>query len=121
MDNKTLKKEYVVDANGKKLGRVASEAAALLMGKNLTSFVRNSHPEVKVTIANASKADLSEKKKIEKVYKRYSGFPGGQTVESLEKVIEKKGHKEAFRKAVKGMLPKNKLQTEMLKNLYITE
>jgi large subunit ribosomal protein L13 len=113
---------HTLDAQGKKLGRVASEAAALLMGKNTITFVRNAAPDVKVVIVNASKADISEKKKVEKTYKRYSGFPGGQTVESLGKVSKSaKGYSEVFRKAIKGMLPKNKLQTPMLKNLSITE
>ncbi len=112
---------YTIDAKGKKLGRVAGEAASLLMGKNTITFVRNSIPETVVTIINASKADISLKKMDEKVYKRYSGFPGGQTVEAMGKVIKSKGHAEVFRKAIKGMLPKNKLQTPMLKNLIITE
>jgi large subunit ribosomal protein L13 len=113
---------YTIDAQGKKIGRVATEAAAILIGKNTTTFVRNAHPDVKVVITNASKADISEKKKEQKQnYKSYSGYPGGLRIQSLGLVIEKKGAKEAFRVAVKGMLPKNKLQTRMLKNLTITD
>ncbi len=112
---------HTIDAKGKKLGRVATEAAAILMGKNTTTFVRNAIPEVKVTIINAAQADISEKKQSEKTYARYSGFPGGQTVESLGKVASQKGFKEVFRKAVKGMLPDNKLKTPMMKNLTVTD
>jgi large subunit ribosomal protein L13 len=115
------KKEYTIDATGKKLGRVASEAAKFLIGKNLTSFVRNAHPVVTVNITNVSKADISEKKLREKTHARYSLYPGGLVKEPLAKTIEKKGYSEIFRMAIKGMLPKNKLQTPMLKNLNITE
>lgn len=115
------KKEYVIDAAGKKLGRVASEAAKLLIGKNLTVFVRNAQPDVTVKVVNCSKADISEKKLREKTHARYSLYPGGLVKESLAKTIEKKGYGEIFKLAIKGMLPKNKLQTPMLKNLVVTE
>lgn len=115
------KKEYTIDAAGKKLGRVASEAAKLLIGKNLTTFVRNACPEVTVKVVNTSKADIAEKKLREKTHSRYSGYPGGLVKEKLERTIEKKGYSEVFRLAIKGMLPKNKLQTPMLKNLVISE
>lgn len=116
-----MTKTYTIDAKGKKLGRVASEAASILMGKNTATFVRNAIPSVKVTIVNASAADISDKKKEEKTYSSYSGFPGGLKVEKLGKVASTKGYKEVFRKAVKGMLPKNKLQTPMMKNLAVTD
>ena len=115
------KKEYVIDAAGKKLGRVASEAAKLLLGKNLTSFVKNAHPAVTVKIINTSKVDISEKKLKNAYHARYSLYPGGLVKETLAKTIEKKGYGEIFKLAVKGMLPKNKLQTPMLKNLVVTE
>lgn len=114
-------KTYTIDAKGKKLGRVASEASAILIGKNLTTFARNTHPDITVTVVNASHIVADDKKKDEKTYTRYSLFPGGQTVETMAKVIEKKGYSEVLRKAVKGMLPKNKLQTPMMKNLIVTE
>jgi large subunit ribosomal protein L13 len=116
-----MKKEYTIDAKGGKLGRVASEVAKLLIGKNLTTFVRNSHPDVSVNVINASQLDVSDKKLREKTYARYSGYPGGLTKEKMARTVEKKGFSEALRKAIKGMLPKNKLQTPMLKNLIITE
>jgi large subunit ribosomal protein L13 len=117
----TNKKEYVLDANGKKLGRLASETATILMGKNRPDFVRNAIPEVKVKITNAGKIFTSNQKMIDKVYKNYSGYPGGLRERSMKKVISDKGMKEVLRIAVKGMLPKNRLRDRMMQNLIITE
>ena len=113
--------EYTIDAGGKRLGRIASEAAKLLMGKNRTDFVRNKIPNVKVNIINSSKADIRNKKIDSKTYKTYSGYPGGLKVQGMKKMILDKGYKETFRKAVHGMLPSNKLRPEMMKNLNISE
>jgi large subunit ribosomal protein L13 len=119
---KTLKNmEYQIDAQGKKIGRVASEAAKLLMGKNRTDFARNVVPAVKVKITNASRADVTNKKMTSVEYKSYSGYPGGLKTRSMKKVVSDKGYKELFRKAVYGMLPTNKLRSQMIKNLVITE
>lgn len=113
--------KYTLDATKQSLGRVASAAAALLIGKNKETFVRNRAPKVEVQIINAGKLTITEKKKREKIYVSYSGYPGGIKFKSLEKVIEDKGVKEALRKAVLGMLPKNKLKREMILNLKISE
>jgi large subunit ribosomal protein L13 len=113
--------KHVIDAQNKKLGRIASEAAALLMGKNTAAFARNVVPEVKVEIINVSKADISTKKKGEKFYITYSGHPGGQKREKLGDLEARKGITEVFKRAVKGMLPDNKLKTKMLLNLTVTE
>ncbi len=112
---------HTIDAKGKKLGRIATEAAVLLMGKNLPTFKRNAVTEVKVSITNASKISASEKKMLEKDYARYSGYPGGLTKETMAHLSERKGYSEVVRKAVFGMLPKNKLQRQIIKNLTITE
>lgn len=116
-----MKKIHTIDAQAKKIGRVSTEAAKILMGKNDTSYAANVLADVEVRIINAGKADVSEKKKNEKVYRRYSGYPGGLIDTTLKRMIEKKGVSEAFRIAIKGMLPKNKLQAKMLKNLIVTE
>lgn len=121
MANDTNKKEHQIDAGGKKLGRVATQAAVLLMGKNRTDFVRNAIPTVKVKISNASKLSVTAKKMSQKNYKRYSGYAGGLKETSMKKVVSDKGMKEALRVAVRGMLPKNKLRNRMMKNLIITE
>ncbi|MBI3633122.1 MAG: 50S ribosomal protein L13 [Candidatus Vogelbacteria bacterium] len=113
--------EYTIDAKNRTIGRVASEAASILMGKNKAQFSRNIAPQVKVIIENASKARVPENKLIQKYYFRFSGYPGGRKGESMEKVIAKKGFKALFESAVYGMLPKNRLRKPMLKNLNITE
>ncbi|MEK7514614.1 MAG: uL13 family ribosomal protein [Patescibacteria group bacterium] len=114
-------KEYTLDAKGKKLGRVASEAAKILLGKDKSDFMKNTVALVKVKVVNASGLLITEKKKCEKTYARYSGYPGGLRHESLEDIIEKKGCKAALWEAVYGMLPGNKLRTPRLKNLIISE
>lgn len=116
-----MKKEHTIDAEGKKIGRVSTEAANILMGKNDPSFEKHVAVPVKVHIVNASKADISEKKANNKKYTRFSGYPGGLKEESLRKLIEKKGYGEAFKKAVYGMLPGNKLRAVRMKNLIVTE
>lgn len=112
---------HTIDAQNKKLGRVASEAATLLMGKNLTSFAKNKVVPVKVSIINASKADLGTKKLADKEYVTYSGYPGGIKHETLAHLKGRRGMSEVFRRAIDGMLPKNKLKAKMLKNLNISE
>lgn len=112
--------EYTLDATNKKLGRIASEAALILRGKNTAHFSPNVLADVKVIITNASKVDMTPAKLNEK-YARYSGYPGGLRFEKRERTIEKKGYAEVFEKAVRGMLPNNRLRARMLKNLIITE
>lgn len=120
MTTETTKTEYTIDATGKRLGKVATEAATYLIGKNLPTFVKNIAPDVLVTIENASKLDIPEKRKND-IYQSYSGYPGGRSEETLEHLGERLGYSEAVRRTVKGMLPKNKLQSVRMKNLIVTE
>lgn len=113
--------EYTIDAQNKKLGRIASQVATILMGKNRPDFVRNAIPSVKVTVVNAGKIAITNKKMEDKVYKNYSGYPGGLRERTMKKVVTDKGMKEVLRIATKGMLPKNKLRDRMMKNLTISE
>lgn len=113
--------KHTIDAKDKKLGRVATEAASILMGKNDTDFVRNKVVGAQVHIINASLVDISEKKLKDKSYKSYSGYASGLKTTTMDKKIEKKGYSEIFRIAIKGMLPKNRLQIQMLKRLTISE
>src|SRR5680860_27478 len=110
---------YTIDAQEKKLGRVASEAAKILMGKNTATYKANVAPDVVVTITNASKLDISEKKRGDKIYTHYSGYPGGLKSETLGDVLDKKSHAEALKRAVYGMLPANRLRKIMLTHLVI--
>ncbi len=113
--------KYTLDAQNKKIGRIASEAAKILMGKNTTTYVRNAIPNVEVEIINTSKADISLQKVNQPLKPRYSGYPSGIIVETVASTIARKGHKEVFRKAVYGMLPTNKLRAKMIKRLKISE
>lgn len=113
--------EHTLDAKDLKLGRVASKAASILMGKNTTKYERNKIPDVSVHIINASKIDLSEKKRRLVKHETYSGYPGGLRKLDLDTVIAQKGYTEAFRLAVYGMLPSNKLRSKMMTKLKITE
>jgi len=113
--------EYTIDAQNKKLGRIATETATILMGKNRADYVRNAIPEVRVNIINAGKIETTDQKMIDKVYKNYSGYPGGLRERTMKKVVSDKGMSEVVRIAVKGMLPINKLRPRMMKNLIITE
>lgn len=113
--------KYTLDAQGKRIGRVTSEAASLLMGKKTVSFVRNKAPDIQVEIVNASKAWIDEKKGQNKKYVSYSGYPGGIKEETLAHLSGRRGAGEIFKNAVNGMLPKNKLRNQMMKNLTIIE
>ncbi len=113
--------DYIIDAKGKKLGRVAGEAASILMGKNDVTFERQNISKNKVIIENASLANISEKTLSTKEYEKYSGYPGGLVYEKMKRVIEKKGYAEVFRLAIMGMLPANRIAEKMLKNLTIKE
>jgi len=110
-----------IDATGRRLGRVSSEIATLLMGKNTRNFQRHIALDVSVTVSNASKMDFSKKKLKTKIYTHYSGYPSGLKKQSAQQIIDKKGYSELIKKAVKGMLPGNKLKDIRMKNLTITE
>ena len=112
---------YTLDATNKKIGRVATQAAVYLMGKNTLDFKRNGIPAVTVEITNTSKADIADGKRAQKTYSRYSGYPGGLRQPTMIQVIAKKGYSELFKEAVSGMLPKNKLRSKMMNNLIIKE
>lgn len=120
MEVNTVTKEYVIDAEGKKLGRIASQVAMILRGKNSADFKPNAVSGNKVTIKNAAKVSLTPFKMGEE-YTRYSGYPGGLTREKRDHMIARKGYKEVFEKAVYGMLPNNRLRARIMKNLTITE
>jgi large subunit ribosomal protein L13 len=113
--------KYTLDAENKSVGRIATQAAVFLMGKYRSDFAKNKIPNISVSITNASKAKIFGAKLLQKTYSRYSGYPGGLKQPTMKKVIEDKGYSEVFREAVSGMLPKNKLRAQMMKNLTVTE
>lgn len=114
-------KKYVIEAKGRVPGRIATEVATILMGKNRTDFARNKIPDVEVEVISASSMTLSPKKLKEKMYYTHSGFPGNLKIRSQEQILKTKGAGEILRRAVYGMLPKNKLRPRMMKNLKIKE
>ena len=89
--------------------------------RNTPDFEKHKVADNTVVVDNASKLSISDKKKEEKEYERYSGYPGGLKIDSLAKLIEKKGYGEVIRNAVYGMLPANKLRARLMKNLIINE
>lgn len=116
---KNIKREtHTIDATGKILGRLATEVATLLMGKNKPSFVPYLDTGDFVVVTNASKVKLTGKKMQEKKYTRHSGYPGGLRVETFDKmVVRKPGF--VIEHAVLGMLPGNKLGKAMIKKLTV--
>ncbi len=114
-------KEYTIDASNKSLGRVASEIAAILNAKDNIAFVKNRVVDVLVTVKNASQVKVTGNKMNEIVHKSFSGYPSGLKERPLSYVAANKGFSEIIRHAVKGMLPKNKLQDVRMKNLVVEE
>ncbi len=108
-----------IDAHNKTLGRVASAAAKALLGKHDAAFAKNVVAEGEVKIVNANSLKISGDKAKQKEYIRYSGYPGGQKSETYEQVVARRGNREVLRRAVLGMLPKNRLQMRRIKNLVI--
>jgi large subunit ribosomal protein L13 len=117
----TTERTYSIDASAKSLGRVAAEAAKALMGKTRADYTPHIESNVKVTVKNVSKLYIREKKRTQKTYMTYSGFPGGLRKESLANLTARKGSGEALRRAVRRMLPRNTMLTARMKNLIITE
>lgn len=109
---------YLVDVDSKVLGRVATEIANVLRGKNKPTFTPSVDTGDFVIVVNAEKIALTGKKLSDKTYYSHSAFPGGLKEISAGKLIDKKPE-ELIKKAVKGMLPKNKLARHMLKKLKI--
>lgn len=112
-------KKYTINVKNKSLGRVASEAAAILRGKKEIDFRDNRVADVQVNVVNVNEIIVTGHKTEQKTHKKYSGYPGGLRSVSLGKVLKEKGYPYVFKKAVLGMLPKNKLQKQMIKNLTI--
>jgi large subunit ribosomal protein L13 len=118
--NKTSinKKFYVVDASEKVLGRLASQIASALIGKNKTDYTPHSDNGDCVIVLNAGKVKLSGTKLNSKEYITYSGYPGGQKRISASDLVNKRPIA-LIEEAVKGMLPKNKLGAEMYRSLFV--
>jgi large subunit ribosomal protein L13 len=108
----------VVDAEGQVLGRLASKVAKILRGKNKPTFTPHAECGDYVIVINAEKVALTGNKMSDKVYIRHSGYPGGQREQRPVEILAKYPER-LVEKAVKGMLPKNKLGRKLYSNLHV--
>jgi large subunit ribosomal protein L13 len=126
MDNKTYlppvatmeRNWYVVDATDKRLGRLATEVANVLRGKNKPHYTPHLDTGDFVIIINAEKIEVTGKKRSQKLYRRHSGRPGGMKVETFEK-LQARLPERIIEKAIKGMLPKNSLGRQLFTKLNV--
>lgn len=109
---------YVVDAEGKTLGRLATKVATLLMGKHKPDFTPFLKTGDFVVVVNAAKVHLTGKKEDNKIYRRHSGYPGGLREDTARQVREKNPAR-LIESAVNGMLPKNKLGNQLTSRLKV--
>ena len=109
---------YVVDAAGLPLGRVASQVASILKGKNKPTYTANVDTGDYVIVINTDKLVLTGKKKEQKFYRYHTGYIGGLKEIRYDKLMDEKSDF-ALQKAVKGMLPKNSLGRAMIKKLFV--
>ncbi|MBR3068283.1 MAG: 50S ribosomal protein L13 [Prevotella sp.] len=121
VNKETAKKEWVViDATDQVVGRLASKVAKLIRGKYKPSFTPHVDCGDNVIIINAAKVKFTGKKETDKVYTRYTGYPGGQRFNTPAELRKKPfGVERILKHAVKGMLPKGPLGRSLLNNLYI--
>ena len=112
------RKWYVVDAAGQTVGRLAAEVAKVLRGKNKPTFTPHVDTGDFVIVINAEKAVFTGKNLTDKMYFRHSGYPGGTTFTAAGKLMEKAPEK-VIEKAVRGMLPKNRLGAQMYRKLNV--
>lgn len=116
---KDIKREWhLIDVQGKVLGRIATSISQLLLGKSKPYFVPHLDCGDYVVVVNASKVTVTGKKAQQKMYQRYSGYPGGLKAKSFAQVQKETPARIIF-EAVSGMLPQNKLKDLVLKRLYI--
>jgi len=117
----TVNKEWLlVDAEGETLGRLSSIVAKLIRGKYKTNYTPHVDCGDNVIVINAEKIQLTGKKWDDKQYFSHTGYPGGQRITSPKELLAKKPIA-LIEKAVKGMLPKNKLGSALYRNLYVYE
>lgn len=119
LSSKDIKREWhEIDASGKILGRLATDVAKILMGKNKVNYVPYLDNGDYVVILNASKVKVTGKKEDQKLYTRHSGYPGGLKREPFNKLINRRPTA-IIEHAVWGMLPKNRLGRQMIKKLKV--
>lgn len=109
---------HLIDATNMVVGRLATEIAKLIRGKHKPDFTPHINGGDKVVVINAEKVRFTGKKRYQKEYVRYTGYPGGQRRETPDRLYERKPERILY-KAVRGMLPNNRLRQPFLKNLFI--
>ena len=109
---------FVIDGEGEIVGRIATQIATILRGKHKPSYTPHVDTGDNIIIVNADKVRSTGWKEAQKDYQRYSGYPGGQKRRTAAEMREKKPEA-IIEKAVRGMLPKNKLGRAMFKKLYV--
>ncbi|HEY3218860.1 MAG TPA: 50S ribosomal protein L13 [Candidatus Limnocylindria bacterium] len=109
---------HVVDADGATLGRLATRIAVLLRGKHKVTFTPSLDTGDPVIVVNAAKFKVTGKKLQDKMYVRHSGYPGGFRAETLEQLLGRRPE-EVIRRAVRGMLPQNRLGEQMMRKLHV--
>ena len=114
----TTKKWYVIDAEDQILGRLATKASTVLMGKNKSTYTPFLESGDYVIIINAEKIKTTGKKDKQKLYRNHSGYPGGMRTEKFSSLIERRPEK-IIEQAIKGMLPKGPLGRQIYKNLKV--
>ncbi|HEX2921295.1 MAG TPA: 50S ribosomal protein L13 [Bacteroidales bacterium] len=115
----TVNKEWVIiDAEGQVLGRLATKVAMMLRGKHKPEFTPHVDCGDNVIVINAEKVELTGNKMSEKVYTRHTGYPGGQRFTTADSLL-KKNPIALVEKAVKGMLPSNRLGSALYRNLHV--
>lgn len=118
-NSKTVDKKWLIaDAEGKTLGRFCTEIASVLRGKNKPSFTPNADCGDYVIVINAEKIVLTGNKMDTKEYQNFSGYPGGRRITLAKDLIARKPH-DLIERAVRGMLPKNKLGRKIFTNLHV--
>jgi len=118
-NRKTVDKQWLlVDAEGQTLGRLASKVAKLLRGKHKPNYTPHVDCGDNIVVINAEKITLSGNKWDDKTYSRYTGYPGGQRHTTAKELLEKNPGR-IVEKAVKGMLPKNRLGADLFRNLKV--
>ena len=120
LNENTVNKEWVViDATYLALGRLAARVALVLRGKTKAGYTPHVDCGDNVIVINAEKVALKGKKMTNKVYTRYTGYPGGQRFTTPKEILQSSRPTELVRKAVKGMLPKTRLGDKLINNLFI--
>lgn len=112
--------ERTINADGKILGRLASEVAVLLRGKDSADFALNRAAARKITVTHTDRMRVTGRKMTQKMYRRHSGYPGNLKEENLGDLMARDS-RAALRHAVAGMLPKNRLRKQFLKNLILVK